>query len=295
VENRKKAIEYYQQAIAVDPHYALAFAELSSSYDTLITTNDLEPKEFAPKAEAAARRALELDEHLAEGHLAMAWVKMSAWEWASAEREIKRALELNPNFAAAHTAYAIFLRIHERREEALAELNRAGGLDPLSNSSKWLRVTALSIVRQNAEALELAKKILEQDKSDAGAQIRVGEFYIRVAQYREAIACIQEAIKLGDNSLDQQVTLASFYARAGEREKARNMLKQFETGKEYVSPFSLATIYVALGDIDQTFAALEAAYAAHDQQLIWLRGAWDFDELHSDPRFQDLARRIGLM
>jgi serine/threonine protein kinase/TolB-like protein/Flp pilus assembly protein TadD len=295
VEDRKKAIEYYQQAIKVDPSYARAYAELSSSYDSLITNNDLDPKEFAPKAEAAARRALELDEHLAEGHLAMAWVKMGAWDWASAEREIKRALELNPNLAGAHTAYAVFLRTHERRDEAVAELNRAGGLDPLSNSSKWLRVTALSIVRQNAEALELAKKILEMDKSDAGAQVRVGQFYIRVGQYREAIAAYQEAIKLGDNSLDVQIILAAAYARAGEREKARTMLKQFETGKEYVSPVGFATIYVALGDIDQTFAALEAAYAAHDQQLIWLRGEWSFDELHSDPRFVDLAQRIGLM
>ena len=132
-------------------------------------------------------------------------------------------------------------------------------------------------------------------KSDAGAQIRVGQFYIRVGQYREAIAAYQEAIKLGDNSLDVQIILAAAYARAGEREKARTMLKQLETGKEYVSPVGFAAIYVALGDIDQTFAALEAAYAAHDQQLIWLRGEWSFDQLHDDPRFQDLARRIGLL
>jgi TolB-like protein/Tfp pilus assembly protein PilF len=295
VENMKKAIEYYEQAIKVDPGYARAYAELSSSYDNLITNNDLDPKEFGPNAEAAARRALELDETLAEGHLAMAWVKMGAWDWASAEREIKRALELNPNLAGAHTAYAVYLGTHGRREEAVAELNRAGGLDPLANSTKWLRVTALSIFRQNAEALELAKKLVELDKSDAVAQVRVGQFYIRVGQYREAIAAYQEAIKLGDNSLDVQIILAAAYARAGEREKARTMLKQFETGKEYVSPVGFAVIYVALGDIDQTFAALEAAYAAHDQQLIWLRGEWSFDQLHDDPRFQDLARRIGLM
>jgi len=295
VENRKKAIEYYHQAIKVDPSYARAYAELSSSYDGLITNNDLDPKEFAPKAETAARRALELDETLAEGHLAMAWVKMGVWEWASAEREIKRALELNPNLAGAHTTYAIFLMTHGRREEALVELNRAGGLDPLAKSSKWLRVTALSIFRQNDQALDLAKQILEQDKSDPGAHVRVAGFYIRVGQYREAIAAYQEAIKLGDDSVDEQIGLAAAYARAGEREKARTMLKQFETGKEYVSPVGFAVIYVALGDIDQTFAALEAAYAAHDQQLIWLRGEWSFDQLHSDPRFQDLARRIGLM
>jgi eukaryotic-like serine/threonine-protein kinase len=293
-ENRKKAVELYQQAITVDPGYALAYAELSGSYSSLITFNELQQKEFAPKAEAAALKAVELDENLAEAHLAVAGVKIDAWDWAAAEREIKRTLELNPNLVRAHRLYGIYLRIHGRREEAVAELNRARELDPLSISSSQARVNALAIFRQNAEALDLAKKILELDKSNPNAQESVGQFYTRVGQYREAIAAYQESIKLGNNSPDVQILLGAAYAHLGERDKARTILERYESGKEYNSPVDLAVLHVALGERDQAFAALENAYAAHDQQLIWLRGEWEFDVLHSDPRFQDLVRRVGL-
>jgi len=292
--NRKTALEYYQQAIAVDPAYAHAYAELSGGYNSLITNNELEPKEFTPKAEAAARKALESDENLAEAHLAMAWVKLSAWDWAAAEREIKRAIELNPNLVGAHRTYAIYLRIHGKREEAVAQLNRVRELDPLSLSANQAVLVALSIFRQNEQALEVAQKILELDKSNPDAHTRVGQFYTRLGRYREAIAAYQEAIKLGDESPDAQILLGFAYAKAGEREKARAILQRFETGKEYCSPVGLAILHLGLGERDQAFASLEAAYAAHDQQLMWLRGEWVFDQLHSDPRFEALSRRIGL-
>jgi serine/threonine-protein kinase len=293
--NRKAALEYYRQATVVDPAYALAYAEMSNSYDSLITNNELDPKEFRPKADAAASKALELDENLADAHLAVAWSKISAWDWAAAEREVKRTLELNPNLVGAHNTYAVLLRVHGRREEAVEELNRARELDPLSPAANRNVVTALGIFRQNDQALEAAKKLLDLDRSNPNSQIRVGQFYVRVGRYREGIAAYQEAIKLGDDSPDVQTLLASAYAMAGEREKARAILKRLETGPEYVSPVAFATIHFALGEREKGFAALEAAYIAHDQQLIWLRGAWEFDHLHSDPRFQDLARRIGLM
>jgi len=293
-ENQKKAIEYYQQAIAVDPAYALVYAELAGSYSALITNDVVPQKEFGPKAEAAALKAVELDDNLAEAHLAVAGRKIDAWDWAAAEREIKRALELNPNLVPAHRLYGIYFGTHRRREEAVAEINRANELDPLSISARWGRVTTLAIFRQNAEALDLAKKILELDKSNPGAHERVGTLYTRVGQYREAIAAYQEAIRLGKNNAGTQILLGAAYAHLGERDKAREILERYESGKEYVSPVTLAMVYVALGERDQAFAALEKAYAAHDQNLIWLRGEWEFDVLHDDPRFQDLARRIGL-
>jgi serine/threonine-protein kinase len=293
-ENTKKAIEYYQQAIAVDPGYALAYAELAGSYSALITNDVLPQKEFGPKAEAAALKAVELDENLAEAHLAVAGRKMDAWDWAAAEREIKRAIELNPNLVAAHRLYGIYFGTHRRREEAVAEINRANELDPLSIPSRWGRVTQLAIFRQNAEALDLAKKILELDKSNPGAYERVGTLSVRVGQYREAIAAYQEVIKLGKNNAGTQILLAAAYAHMGERDKARELIERYESGKEYLSPVTLATVHVALGERDQAFALLEKAYAARDQTLIWLRGEWEFDVLHDDPRFQDLARRVGL-
>jgi serine/threonine-protein kinase len=294
-ENTKKAIEYYQQAIAVDPGYALVHADLARSYSSLITNDVLPQKEFGPKAEAAALKAVELDNNLAEAHLAVARIKIDAWDWATAEREIKRALELNPNLVAAHRVYSLYHGIHQRLEESVSELERARYLDPLSTSASDVRLAALLMFRQNAEALDLAKKILELNKSDPGAHEGIGTLYVRVGQYREAIAAYQEAMKLGKNNAGTQLLLAAAYAHMGERDKAREILERYESGKEYVSPVTLAMVYVALGERDQTFASLEKAYAAHDQTLIWLRGEWEFDVLHDDPRFVSLAQRIGLM
>ena len=291
-ENRKRALEFFQQAMAVDPVYALAYVELSNSYDTLITNNELDPKEFRPKAEAAARRAVELDENLAEAHLAMAWIKMSGWDWAAAEREIKRAIELNPNLVPAHKTYSMYHRIHGKLEEAEAQLNRVRELDPLSYSDNQAVLARLMMFRQNDQALELAKKILELDPNHPGKHVNVGLLYARLGRYREAIIEFQEAIKLGDNSGDTQISLGSAYARAGEREKAREILKRSETNG--VSPVALAILHLALGERDKAFDSLEAAYAAHDQQLIWLRGEFEFDQLHGDPRYEDLVRRVGL-
>jgi Flp pilus assembly protein TadD len=255
----------------------------------------LPQKQFFPKGEAAALKAVELDDNLAEAHLALANVKINAWDWATAEREIKRALELNPNLAAAHMLYGQYHRNHGRRVEAVAEYNRSRELDPLSTSDLEARALVLAVFRQNAEALELQKQIVEQNKDRPGAHERLGLLYVRVGQYREAIAAYQEAIRLGKNNAGTQILLAVAYAHMSERDKAGEILERYESGKEYVSPVALAKVYVALGERDKTFAALEKAYAAHDQTLIWLRGEWEFDVLHDDPRFQDLARRIGLL
>src|SRR6185437_16060256 len=129
--NQKKSVEYYQQAVAVDPNYALAYADMADAYSALITNNDLPQKEIAPKAEEAAQKALQADPNLAESHLAVANIKMDKWEWSEAEAEFKKALELNPNLVAAHRKYGVFLRIHGRVEAGVAEINRAQQLDPL--------------------------------------------------------------------------------------------------------------------------------------------------------------------
>lgn len=148
--------------------------------------------------------------------------------------------------------------------------------------------------RKNEQALELAKKILELNKTDPESHLRVGAIYSRLGKYREAIAQYQEAISLGDHSPDAQILLGHGYGLAGEHEKARTILQQLRTGKEYVSPIGFAYIHIALGEYEQAFAALETAYAAHDQQLIWLGGEVTYDPIRSDPRFADLMRRVGL-
>jgi TolB-like protein/DNA-binding winged helix-turn-helix (wHTH) protein/Flp pilus assembly protein TadD len=293
-ESQKQAIEYFNQAIAVDPAYALAYAELSFTYSNLVNINVLDPKEFTPKAEMAARKALELDEGLAEAHLALADIKLNAWEWAAAEMEYKRAIELNPNLIAAHKFYAFYLNIQGRREQAIAEMKRARELDPLSPRSNNALVYELALARQYDQANEAARKLLEQDQSNPNLHALLGVTYARQQRYMEAIAAYQEAISLGDDSPDTQLYLGIAYAKAGEPQQTRVILKRLESGKEYVSPAGLATLHAALGEREQALALLERAYSAHDQQLIWLGVEEGFDPLRSNPHFQELLRRIGL-
>lgn len=292
-DNHKRAIEYFKQAIDVDPTYALAYASLSSEYSELINITVLDPREFLPKAEMAARKAVDLDENLAEAHLAMAGVNLYNWEWVAAEREHKRAIELNPNLARAHRRYMFYLIIHRRNGEALAEGRRARELDPLA-SVHTAPVYELLLTHQFEQAVEAAKKLLEADQNNPDLHTLLGFVYARTGKYPEAIAAYQEGIRLGDDSTDAQVYLAEVYAKVGKTEEARAILKQLEEGKGYISPTGLAIIYAALEKKDKAFALLERAYSAHDQQLIWLGIEGGYASLLSDPRFQDLMHRIGL-
>ena len=288
-ENQKKAIEYFKQAVAVDPNYALAYAELSIIYADLVTASVLDPKEYMPKAEDAAHKALELDESLAEAHLALSGVKLIAWDWAAAEREVERAVELNPNLAAARRRHAFYLNIMGRHDEAVAEGRRARELDPLSLNIYWLLMA-----RQYDQALEAAKKALEMNSNNASVHVQLGHAHGMKEQYPEAVAAYQEGIKLGDDSPDTQIALGIAYAKGGEREKAWVILRRLEARREYVSPGTLADLYVALGERERALASLERAYAEHDNQLQFLAVNPQFDPLRDDPRFQDLVRRVGL-
>jgi serine/threonine-protein kinase len=293
-ENGKKAVEYYQQAIAVDPAYALAYAELSLGYDLLVGNSILDPKEFRPRAEVAAYKALALDDDIAEAHLALAIIKLSAWEWAAAEREFKRAIELNPNLARARGTYALYLSLQGRHEQAIAERKRARELDPLSPIVNFGVGYSLLLARQNDQAIEAANRTLELDPNYPGAHNLLGYAYAAKGQYQEAIAAYQEGIRLGADSPDIQIELGAAYAKGGEREKARVILKRLEASKGYVSPVGLARLYVAFGELEQALASLERAYAMHDDQLEFLHVDPNLDPLRSDPRFQDLVRRVGL-
>ncbi|MDQ3747714.1 MAG: protein kinase, partial [Acidobacteriota bacterium] len=293
-ENRKKAIEFYNQAIAVDPNYALAYAELSASYSALIGSSILDPKEFTPKIEEAARKALVLDESLADAHYALAYLKREAWEWQEAERKYQRAIELNPNYARAHNGYAFYLSLMGRHEQAISEIKRARELDPLSLSINLNIGFILYFARNYDQAIEALKKTLELDQNHSDTYLYLGYTYAGKEMYREAIAAYQEAIRLGDDSPSIQIFLGEAYAKLGEREKAQAILKQLKTSKEYVSPAELAILYAALGEREKAFASLEKAFAAHDLQLQYLGVDPSFDLLRSDPRFQDLLQRVGL-
>jgi serine/threonine protein kinase/Tfp pilus assembly protein PilF len=295
IENWKKAVEYYEQAIALDPHYALAYARLAGSYKSLVGNSVLDPKEFTPKAEEAAREALELDESLADAHYVLANLRTDAWDWAAAEREFKRAVELNPNLAGARNAYSAYLSVVGRHDEAIAEIQRATELDPLSLIVHANVGYRLYFARRHDQAIEALKKALELDKNYDLAHIILGYAYAAKGMYPDAIMAYEEAIKRGGDTPSVRIALGAAYAQAGDHGRARAILEQLQTGKGYVSPGELAILYTALGEREQAFATFEKAYAAHDLQLQYLGVDPHYDSLRSDPRFTDLMRRVGLM
>ena len=294
-EDRKKAGEYFNQAIAVDPAYALAYAELSITYWSLIASSSLDPKEYSPKAEALAQKALELDESLAEAYYALANLKTDAWEWPEADAKYKRAIELNPNLALAHRWYANFLTLMGRHQQAIAEITHARQLDPLSLPVSAIVGYTYYQARQYDQALEALTKTLELDQNFAYAHLFRGYTYAAKGMFPAAIAECHESIRLGQDSPSRQIFLGAVYARAGDRDRAQATLSRLQISKGYVSPGELAILFAALGEREQAFASLERAYKAHDLQLQYLGVSPTFDPLRSDPRFQDLLRRVGLI
>ena len=283
-ENWLKAVEYFNQAISVDPDYARAYARLSMTYGTL---------GFRSKSMAAAEKALELDENLAEGHLAMANLYRDAWEWAAAEAKYKHAIELNPNLTRARNEYSDFLSYMGRSEQALVEIQRSRELDPLNFHTNISLSTILFFARRYDEALIQTKKTLELDQSFGFAYATLGLIYTAKGMYQEAIDAFEELNHLGGIDPVTQIYVGAAYVGAGERGKARAILKRLETSKENFSPFELAVLYTRLGEREKAFASLEKAYVEHDPQLRYLGVEPLYDPLRSDPRYQDLLRRVG--
>jgi tetratricopeptide (TPR) repeat protein len=253
----------------------------------------LDPKEANARAKAAALNALRLDETLPEAHTALALMKQHEWDWAGAEREYKRAIELNPSLVEAHDRYADYLSVMERHDEALAEIRRAQELDPLQIRLRSREAFLLYLARRYDEALELMQT-LKLEPTGAGAHFGLGYMYEGMGMYEEAIAHHQKTINMGGETTGGLCYLGWALAGAGRRREAQAILDKLKTTKEYVSPAELAALYALLGDKEGAIAQLEKAYAAHDLQLQYLKVATQYDSLRSDPRFQDLVRRVGL-
>ena len=293
--NRKKAAELFEQAIAADSNYALAYANLSATYRRLAADSIVDPREYIPKAEAAGRKALELDENLPDAHLTMGNLYQYTWAWTDAEREYKRGIELSPNLGVAHRAYSQFLSIMGRHDEALAEARRAKELDPvvmMANASVAYRYV---FARKFDDAITDLQKTRELDPTFDFTQVLLGYAYSGKGQYGDAIKAFQEAVRLGDDSPSTQIYLAAAYANSGDVAKAKEILNKLQNGKEYVSPAELAILHGALADKEAAFDSLERGFREHDLQLQFLKVDPAFDTLRGDPRFADVVRRIGLL
>ena len=293
-ENQGKALDLFNQAIALDPSFALAHANVGLVYTVLAEYGLVDPIEATPKARAAAETALNLDETLAEAHAAMALVENAEWDWPGADSEHRRAIELSPNFAAAHANYAIYLSNMARHAEALTEIKRAQELDPLRVSFKYNEGVILQNARRFDEAITQHQSVIKLQPDFINVYAYLGYTYAAKGMYSEAIAEYQKLISAGGDSTTTQVFLGHADAMSGKRDEALAILDKLKTTKEYVSPAELAILYAGLGDKEEAFAALEKACAIHDPQMQYLKIETHYDSLRSDPRFADLLRKVGL-
>ncbi len=292
----KKAIGYFNEAIERDPGYASGWAGLAESYAVLGDFAVVAPKETFPRAEAAAQRALELDDALAEAHAALGLVRLEyGWDWTAAEREFIRAIELNPSYPTAHQFYSWYLGSVLRVDESIAEGKRALELDPLSMFRSADLGLSLYMVRQYDRSREQAKKTLELDPRLDFAHWFLGLASVQKAMYEEAIAHLQEAATSPGASPRYIAGLGYAYAVAGKRNEARKILDKLNelSKQKYVSPYFTATVYAGLGDKEEAFEWLDKAYRDRDNWLAYVKVTPEFDPLHSDPRYQNLLRRMN--
>jgi len=296
-ESLKRAVEYFQQAIDKDPAYALAYAGLADCYAVYNSYQVELPRESGPKAKAAAEKALEIDNTLAEAHASLGMTLMGyAWDWAGAEREFQRAIELDPNYATAHHWYAILLSATGRSEQAIVSLKRAQELDPLSLIISADVGLQLHFARRYDEAIEQVRKALEMDPNFAAGHRPLGMAYEQKAMYQEAIAEFQKALAVSRGNPFALGSLGHAYAVSGNREQARQTLSDLRelSKRRYVSPFDSAVIYAGLGDKERALEWLEKAFDDRSLEMIFLKVDPRFDSLHADPRFAGLLRRMGL-
>jgi TolB-like protein/DNA-binding winged helix-turn-helix (wHTH) protein/Flp pilus assembly protein TadD len=294
----KKSLGFFQLAIEKDPNYALGYAGLADYYDLMYGGIGALPRnEACSKAEPAALKAVELDDSLAETHTALGAIRLFCdWDWQGAESEFKRAIQLNPSYSLAHRVYASLLIRRGRRGEALAEIERAVENDPMSADLNFALGRRYYETRQYDRALKQYQKALEMDPKRANPHYGFGDVYAQQGRYDLAIREFRKGLELSGGQPAASPDLAYVYALAGRRLEALEILKRLnERSKSRpVSPLDRAVVYLGLGNKEQALALLDEAYERHELGMLYLKSEPRYDPLRSDPRFQDLMRRVGL-
>jgi len=259
-ETARKAIEYFQQAIELDPNYALAYVGIADSYIIIGVYSALPPNDAFPKAKEMALKALEIDNSLAEAHTSLAYVKFRyEWDWTGAEDEYRRAIELNPNYATAYQWAALNLAANGRLDEAISQMRRAEELDPLSpiinSNMEWV----LYLARRKDDAIAHCQKTLEVDPSFFATHKYLGLLYVQKRMYEQAITEYQKARDLSPDDQHIIALIGHSYALSGKSDKAHATLAELKkmAKRRYIQPYSIALIYTGLGEKDQAMAWLE--------------------------------------
>jgi tetratricopeptide (TPR) repeat protein len=291
------AIGFYQQAIAVDPNYALAYFGLAEANRSLAITSDVPSKDSLPQATAAARKALAIDDSLAEGHASLSFSLIwYEWDWVGGEREAKRALALNPNSAYSHFALAHVLSDLGRHDEAVVEGARAMELDPVFFLFSALEGMFLHHARRDDEAMALLQKTLQLDPTFWVTHLTLGKVYIQQRKYPEAAAAFIKARELSHGNSEAIASIGYVAALAGDKAKARAVLDELKglLVEHYIPPFNIAMVYTGLGDKNEALSWLEKACEERDVRVTQLKVDPRWDSLRSDARFVAILKRIGL-
>jgi len=290
----RRAAEYFEESIRKDSSFALGYAGLSHAYNELAYYE--RPSEVMPKSKVAAERALKLDDTLADAHAALGWVIwMYDWDWPSAEREFQRAIQLNPGYVQSHRMYAMYLDSAGRFEEAFREFQIARQLDPVSLG--LIRNTAehFRYLKQYDKAIAENRKVLEMDPGFEGALESLSFVYADNGMYEECIKVIEQlAITEGEDNLAK--TMKTAYARGGYKDALKSRLQFYKDRRRvgsFVAFWDEALLQAQLGNKDLALEAHEKAYAERED-LTDLNVDPSWDNIRSDPRFQDLVRRIGI-
>jgi TolB-like protein/Tfp pilus assembly protein PilF len=297
-DSLRRAIGYFQEALDLDPSYALAYAGLADSYGLLASaTGGLPPLETYPRAKAAALRALELDDTLGEAHTALGFFHLlHDWDWAAAEREFRRAIELNPNYPSAHDGYGFYCKVTGRHEEAIAACAQALALDPLSlflnGSLGWAHYFA----RDYGKAVELGKRALELDPGFGFAYWNVGLAHEAMGEHEEAVECFRRGMAIVGPTLTFRAHLGRACALAGRKVDAQVVLDDLrdERSRRYVSAYYDAIVHFGLGEVDRGFEWLGRACDERAGFLAFIGVEPMFDAVRGDARFAEILRRVGL-
>jgi len=294
-EGMRKSIEYFEQAIARDPAYALAYTGVGMAYVELGEGGTLAPDQAYARAKQAVAKALELDGELAEAHSTLAYLSFVAdYDWVTAEREFKRALELNPNSPDAYDYYGRLLQALERYDEAIATLTRAKELDPLAHRVDL--ATALLRAGRYEEALRSARPATELDPHDSRAHATLGWAYLKSGAHDEGLAELKKAVALSPGATTWLAQLGEAYGLVGKVEDAQRVLEQLQelSRQRYVSPYHMAYVYTGLGEMDSAIDWLQRAFRERAGAVYGIKGSFLFTSLRSHPRFTALLQKMNL-
>jgi len=292
-----QAIRRFEEALAIDPNYAAACAGLADSYIMLANHHILPPREGYSLGRKAAERGLALDESLAELHTSLSWIhRLFDWDWPAAERECLRSAQLNPGYAFGRSRYALFLSGMGRHEEAIAEAERALGLDPLNLLTHTVVGDTLFYARRFDRSVASYRKCLELDPTFSAAHTDLARSLEQVGRFDEAVEEFVRGTTGPDGLPRPSSGLAILYSRAGRQAEANTTIETVErlAQKEFVSPYGIASYYAVTGDNQRALDWLEKAYSERDGTLVWLKVHPRLDGLRQEPRFRDLLSRLRL-